>query len=123
MKASILTAIAVMIVVPGVCEAGETARFAPSSEWLQQPTAEELARYFPDRAQRMSASGSATLDCRVTSAQVLEDCHVVAEAPLDYGFAEQALKITQFIHLPAPTPEDIERGVVRRTVTFGFRAP
>lgn len=115
-------AILAMVIAPGVCAAGETARPAPVEEWLRRPTAEQMAAYYPDRAQRMEASGRVTLDCRVTPAQELEDCRVTAEAPLDFGFGEQALKVTQFIRLPAPTPVEIEQGLVRRTLTFTFRA-
>jgi protein TonB len=122
MQALMLAAIVTMALVSSVCEAGETARPAPSSEWLRQPTAEEAGDY-PNRAQRMEVSGSATIDCRVTSAQILEDCRAVAETPLEYGFAEHALKLAPFIRMPAPTPEETERGMVRRTYTIVFQVP
>jgi protein TonB len=59
-----------------------------------------MARYYPDRAQRMEVSGKATISCTVTAKGTLESCSVVSENPADMGFGDAALKSV------APVPDE-----------------
>jgi protein TonB len=36
-------------------------------DWARRPTGEDIARYYPDRAQRMEVEGRATLSCTVNA--------------------------------------------------------
>jgi protein TonB len=71
--------------------------------WLRKPSSEDLARYYPDRAQRMGQEGSATLACSVTAAGALRDCGVVGETPADAGFGQAALKLSRFFRMSPQT--------------------
>jgi protein TonB len=58
--------------------------------WLRRPT--DLARYYPQRAMRMEMQGAVSLDCRVSTAGLL-NCAIVSETPSGWGFGEAALRI------------------------------
>jgi protein TonB len=45
-------------------------------DWLRKPTGEDMARYYPDRAQRMNIEGRATISCTVTANGTLSNCTV-----------------------------------------------
>lgn len=61
--------------------------------WLKQPTAEDMARYYPDRATRMGVTGSAVISCEVTAQGTLENCAIVSETPAEYGFGDAAVRM------------------------------
>lgn len=71
--------------------------------WLRKPDAADMARYYPDRAQRMGVEGSATLACTVAANGGLRDCGVVAETPADAGFGAAALKLSRFFRMSPQT--------------------
>src|SRR5438309_362962 len=48
-------------------------------DWLRRPSGEDFARYYPDRAQRMSVEGHATISCTVTAQGTLTSCSVADE--------------------------------------------
>ncbi len=115
----------VIATVVGVGEAGaaEQARAIKPHEWVARPSAEEAARYYPDRAQRMEISGRVVLDCRLTMEGKLEDCQVISEFPADYQFAERAIKLTQFMQLVPPSKKDLRKGMTRRILPTVFSVP
>jgi protein TonB len=74
-----------------------------SPTWLRKPTGEELARAYPDRAQRMNVGGSATLACQVTAQGTVQACRVAAESPANFGFGEAAMKLTRYFRMSPQT--------------------
>ncbi len=72
-------------------------------DWLRKPSGEDLARYFPDRAQRMEVSGRATIQCTVTSKGTLENCSVTSETPPDYEFGKAALQMSRLFRMKPKT--------------------
>ncbi|PXA84144.1 hypothetical protein DMC25_17100 [Caulobacter sp. D4A] len=67
--------------------------------------ADSAARYYPDRAQRMEVGGKAELSCaRIVKGRV-EDCTLLSESPLEYGFGEAALKMSRLFRF---SPETID---------------
>lgn len=51
-----------------------------------QPDSRKIARYYPERAQRLRISGQTSLRCLVTSQGELVTCTVLAEIPPGWGF-------------------------------------
>lgn len=64
-------------------------------DWVRKPSGEDLARFYPDRAQRMGTSGRATILCQVTARGTVENCSVVSEDPPSFGFGDAALKLSR----------------------------
>lgn len=72
---------------------------AISPYWLRKPSGEELARAYPDRAQRLGVGGSATLTCAVTAQGTVRDCRIARESPDTYGFGDAALKLARYFRM------------------------
>lgn len=69
------------------------------ANWLRVPSGEEVARYYPDSAQRRGVSGMATLSCVVSVNGAVRDCSVVSETPAGESFGAAALKISRFFKM------------------------
>ena len=73
------------------------------ANWLRVPSGEEVARYYPDSAQRRGVSGLATLSCVVSVNGAVRDCSVISQTPADEGFGAAALKISRFFKMKPQT--------------------
>lgn len=89
-------------------------------DWLRRPTGDDIARYYPDRAQRMEVEGRASLSCQVTARGTLESCSVTSEDPADMGFGDAALKMSKLFKM-RPMSKDgqpVGGGTVRIPLRF-----
>lgn len=79
-----------------------------------------MARYYPERAQRMEKGGSATIQCTVTAKGTVTACSVVSEEPADFGFGEAALKLSRLFKMKPKTEDGapVEGGTVRIPLRF-----
>jgi len=68
-------------------------------DWLARPTADEVARAYPEGALRGGIGGLVTLGCEVTAAGAVAHCDVIAESPQGYGFSRAALSLTRYFHI------------------------
>jgi len=71
--------------------------------WLRRPGPSEFARYYPERALRISLEGSATLSCTVTASGAVAACRVASETPATAGFGDAALKLARFFRMSPQT--------------------
>jgi protein TonB len=89
-------------------------------DWARRPSGEDIARYYPDRAQRMNTEGRATLSCSVTAKGTLENCSVTSEEPGDMGFGDAAMKLSRLFKMRPKTLDGapVEGGNVRIPIRF-----
>jgi protein TonB len=86
-------------------------------DWLQRPTPEVLATYYPARARERGREGVAQLDCLVRVDGRL-DCVVTSETPANWRFGEAALRISRDYRMVPAT-----RDGVPVEATYRMRVP
>ena len=92
-------------------------------DWGRQPTLEDMAQYYPDRAQRTETNGSAVIECTVRGNGTLEGCIVVRETPENYGFRDAALKLARIYRMRPRTLDGVVAEGRKVRVTITFRVP
>jgi protein TonB len=82
-----------------------------------------VARFYPERAQRLEVEGRATISCSVTAKGTVTDCSVVSEEPADAGFGDAALKMARLFKMKPQTRDGapVEGASVR--IPLSFRLP
>ncbi len=78
-------------------------------QWLSLPSARELSRAYPSRAERLGIGGEAVLSCTVTAQGKLNGCQVLSETPAGEGFGAAALKLSAYFKM---TPRTVDGQVV-----------
>jgi protein TonB len=88
--------------------------------WLRKPTGDDIARYYPERAQRLSMSGRAVIGCMVAPDGRLVDCKVLSESPLQWGFGEAAIRMSSQFRMRPKTidGQPVDSGQVRIPILF-----
>lgn len=62
---------------------------------LSRPGAADLARLYPDRAERLGVEGRTEMSCTVSAAGRAESCRLLSESPGDHRFGRAALELAK----------------------------
>lgn len=90
--------------------------------WIRQPTGEQLARAFPDRAMQRGVAGSASLNCLVESSGRVSDCRITGETPGGYGFGRAAQSVSRYFQISPQTVNGAAQGS-RVAINMRFNLP
>lgn len=71
-------------------------------QWVEQPTADDLVTFYPDKALVSRTSGAVTLDCEVKRDGRLAKCAPVSESPGGLQFAKNAEQASVLFRLAKP---------------------
>ena len=82
-----------------------------------------MARYYPDRAQRMGVSGHATIACTVNADGMVGDCSIISETPSDQGFGDAALKLSKLFQMKPKSLNGVPVAGGLVNIPIGFDIP
>jgi protein TonB len=89
--------------------------------WVSQPSAADMAKFYPPQAIDAEMQGRAVIRCKVTISGTLTGCIVVSETPPGYGFGRAAVRLSPYFRM-TPRTEDgraVDGALV--DVAIGFR--
>ena len=98
-------------------------RLIADPHWLRQPTADEFADAYPQRALDDGKIGAVSLSCTVTAKGDLTGCSVADETPRGWGFGAAALGLSKRFRM-VPRTEDgqaVGGGTVRIPIRFAMK--
>ena len=89
-------------------------------DWLRRPSAEDMAKYYPDRATRMNIEGRAMLACTVNARGTLDACTVTEETPAEAGFGDAAMKLSKLFKMRPQTKDGqpVDGGKINIPIRF-----
>lgn len=94
-----------------------------ASDWIKRPTASEVARSYPKEALWKGVLGAGAVRCKVPAGGgTLQDCKIIHEEPVGYGFGAAILSLTPLFHLSSAL-EDGRPVEAEVTIPINYRFP
>lgn len=105
---------------PAPAPTAQTPSTITQADWLRKPTAEDLARYYPDQAVRTNQSGRVIFECSAEKDGSLANCRVLEESPQGMGFGDAALKLAALFKMRPMTKDGVPvaGGTIRIPIRF-----
>jgi periplasmic protein TonB len=85
--------------------------------WVRRPSADDIARVYPDRALTAHPSGKVVISCKIDPAGKMAGCTVVSETPPGAGFGAAALALAPEFQMSPPLAG------ATMTIPIHFQAP
>jgi TonB family protein len=92
-------------------------------DWLQKPTGDDLARFYPAEAAKAELGGDAVLDCGVGLDGHLQNCAVRRESPQGAGFGKAALDLSPSFQMSPITLDGQPAAGGRVVIPIRFMVP
>lgn len=121
-RSTIFIVAAVAALVSGHAHADPKPNWPKGPDWLHKPTGQDMAKYYPEKAQRDAQPGRAIIDCDVTAKGFLDNCRVVDEFPASYAFGAAALKLGGIFRIDPKTVDVNDPARSRVIVPIIFNA-
>jgi TonB family protein len=87
-------------------------------QWKSTPSGADLQKEYPKLAQILQLGGSASIRCATNTEGRLEDCTVVSEQPVGFGFGAAALRMAAYFSV---TPAQVDGQPTRGRVTIPIK--
>jgi protein TonB len=89
-------------------------------DWAHKPSGEDIARYYPERAQRLNVEGRATLSCTVNARGGLDACSISSEEPENQDFGSAAMKLSKLFKMRPQTKDGapVDGGKINIPIRF-----